>query len=235
MNDPLGGGDIVTGWGTNLALLEDTLQVFNPPLNFGFWGGAGGGESLFYAKPSWQSSLPGTGRQVPDVSALADPFTGFSIVVTSGGAQQGVAGIGGTSLAAPIFSAIWSIAQQYNRETLGFAAPAIARLKQGQITDVVDTSDLTPHNLSGTIYDLTGSKFYSASDIFSANSPAVTQPDYLAAITPFHNLHAAFAITFGADTSLTVGPGWDNVTGFGQPNGLPFIKAVGSQRGHGPH
>jgi hypothetical protein len=129
----------------------------------------------------------------------------------------------------------WSLAQQYNRENLGFAAPAIARLKQGQITDVVDTSDLTSHNLSGTITDLTGSTFYSSSDLFSGNIPALTQPNYLVAITPFHNLHSAFAIAFGADTSLTVGPGWDNVTGFGQPNGLPFIRAVGSQRGHGPH
>jgi len=235
MNDPLGGGDIVMGWGTNLALLEDTLQIFNPPLNFGFLGGAGGGESQFYAKPSWQSSLPGTGRQVPDVSALADPLTGFTIVVTTGGEQVGIAGIGGTSLAAPIFSAIWSLAQQYNRETLGFAAPAVARLKPGQITDVVDTSDLTPFNLSGTIYNLSGSQFFSAGDIFSANVPAVTQPNFLAAITPFHCLHCAFAVSFGADTSLTVGPGWDNVTGFGQPNGLPFIQAVGSQRGHGQH
>jgi subtilase family serine protease len=235
MNDPLGSGDIVTGWGSNLAMLEDTLQVFNPPLNFGFLGGAGGGESLFYAKPSWQSSLPGTGRQVPDVSALADPLTGFTIVVTDGGVQQGVAGIGGTSLAAPIFSAIWSLAQQYNRETLGFAAPAVARLKPGQITDVLDTSDLTSQSLSGTITDLTGSQFFSASDIFSSNIPALTQPNYLTAITPFHCLHCAFAIAFGADTSLTVGPGWDNVTGFGQPNGLPFIQAVGSQKGHGKH
>jgi subtilase family serine protease len=235
LNDPLGGADIVTGWGTNVELLEDTLQVFNPPLAFGFFGGAGGGESQFYAKPSWQSSLPGTGRQVPDVSALADPLTGFPIVVTSNGTQLALAGVGGTSLAAPIFSAIWSLAQQYNHENLGFAAPAIARLKQGQITDVVDTSDLTPYSLSGTIYDLTGSKFYSSSDIFKGTSPAIAEPNYLVAITPLHCLHCAFAITFGADTSLTVGPGWDNVTGFGQPNGLPFIQAVGSGRGHGQH
>ncbi|MEI9985640.1 MAG: hypothetical protein WDN69_22130 [Aliidongia sp.] len=39
----------------------------------------------------------------------------------------------------------------------------------------------------------------------------------------------SFAVSFGADTSLTVGPGWDNVTGYGQPNGLPFIQAVGSK------
>jgi len=235
MNDPLGGADIVTGWGTNVAVLDDIVQVFNPPGALGFAGGAGGGESQFYAKPSWQSSLPGTGRQVPDVSALADPFTGFTIVVTSGGFQFGVAGVGGTSLAAPIFSAIWAIAQQYNHENLGFAAPAIARLKPGQITDVIDTSDLTPSNLSGTITDLTGSTFFSSSDIFSNSFPALTQQNYLVAISNLHNLHGAFAITFGADTSLTVGPGWDNVTGFGQPNGLPFIQAVGSQRGHGKH
>jgi subtilase family serine protease len=235
MNDPLGGADIVTGWGTNLTFLQQALQVLDPPAALGFLGGAGGGESQFYAKPSWQSSLPGTGRQVPDVSALADPLTGFPIVVTSGGTQLGIAGVGGTSLAAPIFSAIWSLAQQYNHENLGFAAPAIARLKPGQITDVVDTSDLTPYSLSGTIYDLTGSTFYSSSDLFNGTSPAIAQSNYLVAITPFHNLHGAFAVTFGADTSLTVGPGWDNVTGFGQPNGLPFIKAVGSQLGHGQH
>jgi subtilase family serine protease len=235
LNDPLGGGDIVMGWGTNVAALEDTLQVFDPPVELGFFGGAGGGESQFYAKPSWQSSLPGTGRQVPDVSALADPLTGFPIVATSNGAQLAIAGIGGTSLAAPIFSAMWALAQQYNHEKLGFAAPAIARLKQGQITDVIDTSALTPHNLSGTIYDLTGSKFYSSSDIFQGAIPAIAQQNYLVAISPLHNLHWAFAVTFGTDTSLTVGPGWDNVTGFGQPNGLPFIQAVGSQRGHGQH
>ena len=42
-------------------------------------------------------------------------------------------------------------------------------------------------------------------------------------------INAAAALSFGADESLTVGPGWDNVTGYGQPNGLPFIQAVGSR------
>jgi hypothetical protein len=34
------------------------------------------------------------------------------------------------------------------------------------------------------------------------------------------------ALTFGLDSSLTVTTGWDNVTGFGEPNGLPFIQGV---------
>jgi hypothetical protein len=32
--------------------------------------------------------------------------------------------------------------------------------------------------------------------------------------------------TFGTDTSLTVAPGWDNVTGWGSPNGYTFISDV---------
>jgi hypothetical protein len=35
-----------------------------------------------------------------------------------------------------------------------------------------------------------------------------------------------FVLTFGTDTSLTTGPGWDNVTGVGTPNGLNFVNAI---------
>jgi hypothetical protein len=35
-----------------------------------------------------------------------------------------------------------------------------------------------------------------------------------------------FIISFGLDTSLTVTKGWDNVTGYGSPNGLTFLNAV---------
>jgi hypothetical protein len=48
----------------------------------------------------------GNGRQVSDVSADADPETGVPVVVTSGGVRSAEAGVGGTSLATPIFSAI---------------------------------------------------------------------------------------------------------------------------------
>jgi subtilase family serine protease len=228
LNDPLNGGDIVTGWGNNLSHLDTIGEVFDPPLPLGFVAGAGGGESEFFAKPRWQRSLPGKGRQVPDVSAVADPFTGFPLIATTGGVQEALAGVGGTSLATPIFSAIWAIAGQYNGEALGFAAPAVARLKEGQITDVIDTSNLTPFSLSGTIYDQNGSTFYPSVSLFAGTIPAIAQTNYLTAITPLAGtgIHNAFAITFGADTSLTVGYGWDNVTGFGEPNGLPFIQGV---------
>jgi subtilase family serine protease len=233
LNDPLGKGDIVTGWGTNVTALQVEF-VQDPPVSIGFQFGAGGGESQFFAKPVWQQALPGNGRQVPDVSADADPETGVPLVVTSEGSQAAEAGVGGTSLATPIFSAIWAIASQYNGKPLGFAAPAVARLKKGEITDVVDTSPLSTDSLSGTIVDQNGSTFYSTDALFAGQTPAIAQTNFLAAITNLHQLHSAFAITFGADTSLTVEEGWDNVTGFGEPNGLPFIQGVTGKRKGAP-
>lgn len=233
LNDPLIGNAIVTGWGTNVTALQ-LIFVQDPPTSLGFQFGAGGGESQFFAKPAWQQALPGNGREVPDVSADADPETGVPVVVTSEGSQSAEAGVGGTSLATPIFSAIWAIASQYNGAPLGFAAPIVARLKKGEITDVVDTSKLSTDSLSGTIIDQNGSTFFSTDALFAGQTPAIAQTNFLAAITNLHNLDDAFAITFGADTSLTVEEGWDNVTGFGEPNGLPFIQGVTGKKTGAP-
>jgi subtilase family serine protease len=223
LNDPNGSDQIVTGWGTVTNVL-DYVVIFDPPYpSFQF--GAGGGESKFFAKPSWQKVLPGTGRQVPDVSALADPFTGFPIIVTYQGEQLASPGFGGTSLASPIFTAIWAIADQYNGHPLGFAAPAIAALKQGEITDVVGTSSLNSSDPEGTINDANGTTYYSDLDLFGGAAPGQTQSQFPSALWG-QNYNNLFAIAFGVDTSLTVTPGWDNVTGFGEPNGLPFIQGV---------
>ena len=89
----------------------------------------------------------------------------------SGGVQSAEAGVGGTSLATPIFSAIWAIASQYNGKPLGFAAPVVARLKKGEITDVIDTSDLSTDSLSGTIVDQNGSTFFSTNALFAGQTP----------------------------------------------------------------
>jgi subtilase family serine protease len=223
LNDPYGSDQIVAGWGTVINILDDVF-IADPP-SPGFVAGAGGGESEFFAKPSWQKALPGTGRQVPDVSALADPYTGFPIVVTFQGEQLAIPGFGGTSLASPIFTAIWAIADQYNGHPLGFAAPAIAALKQGEITDVVGTSSLNSSNPMGSITDTNGTTSYSDLDLFDGAAKGQTQSQFPSALWG-QNFNNLFAIAFGLDTSLTVTPGWDNVTGFGEPNGLPFIQGV---------
>jgi len=65
------------------------------------WTGSGGGKSIFFPRPAWQTGagVSGTQRLVPDVSSLADPNTGATVVL-NGVAQQ----FGGTSLSAPTWA-----------------------------------------------------------------------------------------------------------------------------------
>jgi subtilase family serine protease len=72
--------------------------------------GAGGGCSLFSTAPAYTTGFntcAGGARGVPDIGALADPYTGFLVYLgdnASGGAAS-VYVFGGTSLAAPLMSA----------------------------------------------------------------------------------------------------------------------------------
>jgi subtilase family serine protease len=224
-------GTITTGWGTVGNYLMQGGVVLDPPTGNSFFiGGAGGGESIFFPKPSWQKALPGTGRQTPDVSALADPYTGVPVVLSN---QFGVAslqyGYGGTSLASPIFSAIWAIANQKAGKPLGQAAPAIAALPSGGIQDVLPTTPSTVTNPSGQVIDQNGSTYYSAADLFSG-SLYNNNTGFTSAIWPFVGGDTYAVIGFGIDSSLTVTSGWDNVTGYGTPNGLTFINAVTAKK-----
>jgi subtilase family serine protease len=227
---------IVTGWGNNEVELyylgvEDPLEGF-------FAGGAGGGESQYFTKPAFQHELPGSWRRVPDVSALADPYTGFMLVLTEGGKQY-VEVYGGTSLASPIFTATWAIAGQYNGSALGQAAPAVSKLKSGEITDVVaPSSKLEADDAAGSITDSKGTHTYNRTTIFthatdedaeSGDLSLYSQKAFLSAIWPISYQgvdYAYVALSFGTDTSLTVTSGWDDVTGWGEPNGSAFIQGV---------
>jgi len=237
LNNPYGAGQIVTGWGNNIVYTWD----FGPldPLEGYYFGGAGGGQSQYFQKPSWQASLPGPWRQVPDVSALADPYTGFPIIITSGALQYGEV-YGGTSLASPIFTATWAIADQYNGGALGQAGPVVSKLKAGAITDVqAPSAKIQSFNLVGTLTDSTGVTTLTAPEIYTEainlyNFPndltLYSQTGFLSVIYPgpypYTPEQLDLALSFGTDSSLTVTPGWDNVTGWGEPNGLPFIQGV---------
>lgn len=212
----INGTSIETGWGNELTLLNVSGPL-DPPQQQGLIGGSGGGESVYFKKPKWQASLPGTGRQVPDISALADPYTGVFIVLTSSGTQAVQAGWGGTSLACPIFSAFWAIANQAAGHALGQAAPKIASLSGTDVLDIVPHSSAT--NVTGTIYNSSGATFYSAPDLLSAD---LFTTQFVSSIWPISSSEDA-DLSFGTDSSLTITKGWDNVTGFGVPNGLPFI------------
>jgi subtilase family serine protease len=217
------GSTITTSWGDSLVYLSSNSVVSDPPAAFGLYGGGGGGESVFWAKPSWQAALPGKGRQTPDVSALADPFTGVAIVITSGGEQELFYGIGGTSLASPVFTAFWAIANEKAGQPLGQAAPTIAALPYGGVQDVLPKTDSTPNNVTGSITDESGTTTYSAADLFTGL--LYGNKGFTSAIWP-EDAGDFFDFGFGIDSSLTVKHGWDNATGFGTPYGLAFIDAV---------
>ena len=221
---PSGSGTAESGWGNNQTLLSfSQTGVVDPPIMSGFVGGAGGGESTIFAKPSWQSSIPGANRQVPDISAVADPYTGAAFV--EGGA---IGSIGGTSLSCPIFSAIWALADQRAGQPLGQAGPLLAKLQASgkSITDVVPVS--SPTNVAGIVFDSAGSTYYSASALMA---PLYTTTQFTSA---FWEVPAALGggpgfyvdLSFGTDSSLQTAAGWDNVTGWGIPNGLTFINAA---------
>jgi kumamolisin len=102
---------------------EDTLSQ----------GGGGGGLSAYFRRPSWQSG-PGVinrfsngHRQVPDVSAAADPANGWAAF---GGGTLGEEG--GTSAASPFWAAAMALVTQYAAQhgvhAVGFAAPALYAL-----------------------------------------------------------------------------------------------------------
>ena len=228
---PSDAGPQETAWGLSMSLLAGSTGVAAKPIPTAFQGGGGGGESIFFSKPPYQRSLPGSGRQTPDIAALANPATGAIIVQTDPATGQPTYAVyGGTSLATPIFSAIWSIANQAAGESLGQAAPMLSKLPNYAISDVRPIR-ADKHEVTGSVtYNGVTTQFAPDEVLgFAANQPH----DYASALTysrvgglsgvGFSNY---YAIAFGVDTSLVATAGWDNATGYGVPNGILFIDAV---------
>jgi hypothetical protein len=72
------------------------------------WSGAGSGCSGVETRPTWQTGTGCSTRSVADISAVADPATGVSVYVTTGGSGWSV--YGGTSASAPIIAAAYALA-----------------------------------------------------------------------------------------------------------------------------
>ena len=117
--------------------------------------GGGGGVSSVFVQPAWQT---GTGvsssyssgqpcgapsgqdcREVPDISADADPASGYAVyctVTSAGCSSTGWLTVGGTSAAAPFWAGSTALIDQYlqsqNLSRLGSANPALYNLFNGQ-------------------------------------------------------------------------------------------------------
>ena len=221
---PSRNGPVETGWGNYRAVLGTTTAPNPTPVQQGFYAGGGGGASAFLAKPAWQSDLPGTGRMQPDLGLIADPYTGAIIVEPVSATSPSVfTSIGGTSLAAPVFSAMWALVNQaagYDKNTntfrpgasFGLPAPLYAAYGNEALTDAVGVA--ASQQLSGTITTSGGT---TTIDGFKA----LGIPATAGALTTLRRRAdgSYSALSFNTDTSLTTTTGYDTTTGRGVPNG----------------
>jgi subtilase family serine protease len=240
------------GWGTNWGAPVLEGSVSDPPGTIGFeFGGGGGASDCVYQnsssvctggwpKPSYQSSLPGKYRQLPDISWLADPITGVAILISvpyMTPPQQWEV-VGGTSVSTPMFSGLWAIANQvaqsHNKPPLGQAAPYLYTMPADTIYDIVPIT--SAHNVTASIQGTNGTTDYDASQVLGGGAKA--DYSFLTAqwVYPYE-ADTLVVYSFGTDCqidrsfgttkcndpkALTTKQGWDNVTGVGTPNAKAF-------------
>ncbi|WP_433966214.1 hypothetical protein [Tunturiibacter gelidiferens] len=157
----------------------------------------------------------------------ADPQTGNEVVVSPDGnpANVTVLVFGGTSLSCPMFSGYWAIANQAaGGGSLGQAAPILYELSEGAIIDVNVTPVDTLLNVSGLIIDPPNSPIFESQSALA--QPLENTKLFVSALYNSPSSTRWDVLTFGTDSSLVTGPGWDNVTGLGTPNGATFINDV---------
>ena len=117
------------------------------------WSSGGGGKSIYFPRPSWQtgSGVTGLRRLVPDVSATADPDEG-GFVLLHGHVQQ----IGGTSWSAPVWAGFCALINSArvsaDKPPLPFLNPLIYPLATSCFRDIETGSNGVFHATHG--YDL---------------------------------------------------------------------------------
>jgi subtilase family serine protease len=183
----------------------------------------GGGVSSVWPIPSYQVNSSGTSvaaanggsstyRNVPDVAAVADPFTGVAVYPALNGGW--VVGLGGTSLSSPLFAGVQTIANASSKilgfGKIGFANPTLYKVAQGasltffDFHDVVDGSNGdaevygVPGFFAGYGYDnVTGWGTPVTSDLAldEAVQPALSESNPPAAPTGLSNTETSTSIT----------------------------------------
>ena len=123
-----------TYWGSNGTNFGSALgyipeKGWNDSSSFGGLASTGGGASIYFAKPSWQTGVgvpSDNARDVPDVAItasadhdgyiLCSSGTGFNNCAAPGGIPAAVAAgsiVGGTSASSPVFAGIVTLLNQY--------------------------------------------------------------------------------------------------------------------------
>src|ERR1039458_8937852 len=169
-------------------------------------GATGGGCSTLFTAPLWQQSLPGfaasgcgTKRLDADISAVADPLTGFDIYdsyacgsyCTEFGLGEGWATIGGTSVATPLITSLYALAGGSG----GVSYPGLT---------------LYGHLAHASFYDVTeGGNGFCGADAACGDPNA-----------------SLGRVDCEGTTSCHAAPGFDGPSGVGAPNGLEGFKPL---------
>jgi len=208
-----------TGWSTGFSI--------RPGKKRNHWrlvaeqGASGGGASVLWREPADQKHVVptaltkapgnrGPSRSAPDISADADPLTGFAVGLLffdpsnpSAAPSFSLSDIGGTSEAAPLVAGIVTAAQQGQRSPFGLIDPALYKLAgTSAIHDVRPLTSKSPALFRGTVCD--------------------TNTCGIQLLTTFDDQNPNM---LGYTGQVTL-KGYDNMSGVGTPDGQTFIKAM---------
>jgi uncharacterized protein (TIGR03437 family) len=177
---------------------------------------SGGGASIFYPQPAWQTGagVPANGvRNVPDVALSASPHHDPYIVFSSGKTY----GAGGTSLSTPVFASMLALSALTSGTSvdtttgLGNVNPSLYRLASDPFYGPIVFHDITSGNnvvpcLPGTPDCTNGALGYNAGpgydQVTGLGSPS-SLPSYLQVATTTTVTLSSAQVNEGASVSVT--------------------------------
>lgn len=185
--DHSGALSYAAGWGSIRYRLTDDGKRWD---KLWYDGGSGGGTSGLFAKPAYQSGVvAGSQRGVPDMAMDADPQTGFLLGFTQNFYNGTYYGEVRVG-GTSLATPLFAGLTALAVSRAGHGAGLLNPIVYAHADDFRDVSGPTPDG--GTVN-------------------AFCDPDDL-------TLPCTYLVqTFNQDTSLKVGPGWDDVTGLGSP------------------
>ncbi|WP_410591814.1 protease pro-enzyme activation domain-containing protein [Amycolatopsis sp. lyj-23] len=185
---------VLTGWENSGNTQSGSSWAPQKDADGPFASGSGGGASALYDAPDWQAGVVSGGggkREVPDIAALADSYTGMLVGQTIKG-QFRIGSYGGTSLASPLIAGLVADAQQARS----------GNARAGLLTPV--------------LYSLRGSS--AITDVTPQKAGVWTPMMHAFGGVAVPGGQGSYLIDFDArPQNLQSGPGWDNVTGLGTP------------------
>lgn len=198
------------GWQSDYSTLTNGTWAPAPPGTYS--SGGGGGTSQLFGQPFYQAGkVPASVseyygstpmRAVPDISAAADPNTGFEVGETQvfpDGTYWAQYRIGGTSLSSPLIAGVVAVADQYTHRSLGFINPLY--------------------------YDLIGTS--AVHDITAPSSPvAEVRTDYANFLDSSEGYLYRLQTIDVQSSTLHDTLGYDDETGVGTPDGPSFFSAL---------